>query len=253
MTLFGKLLVYFNLAFSLLLAAWSFSLYANGIDWSSSGKPGEPIGEYAIHEAQLDELWKGVPPAQANWLSERKKLLGDESHLVADRVWYDKEMKHLFVTATAADPVGDITVAVKDDDNAGIRKGQVLLDAKTGLPVLTPAKERAGNPLQALAVYNKQDDDVLQSLQTVLKKHEGQIEEANKLTDLIIGDAKIGRRGFHQRILDEQAKNADVLAEQKLLRPQLINTVVESELILKRKNQMEKRIEELKKVNIASK
>jgi hypothetical protein len=260
MTRFGKILVYFNLAFSLLLAAWSFSLYANGIDWSDrKAKGSELAGEYTVHEAQLAELWTGAPPAQANWLTERKKLLDEESRLLADRVWYDKEMKHLFVTATAADPVGAIAVADKDDDKAGVKKGQILLDAKTGFPVLVPVlipakdKDQPGNPLQALAVYNKQDDEILQSLQAVLKKHESQIEEANKLTDLIIGDKNKGIRGFQQRILDEQAKNANVLAEQKLLRPQLINTVVESELILKRKNQMEKRIGELKKVNIASK
>ena len=36
MTRLGKFLVFFNLAFSLLLATWAFSLYANGIDWSNN-------------------------------------------------------------------------------------------------------------------------------------------------------------------------------------------------------------------------
>jgi hypothetical protein len=251
MTLFGKILVGFNLAFALLLAAWSFSIYANDIDWSDRKAKGtELAGEYTVHEAQLADAWNGIPPAQARWLTERKKMLDEESRLVADRVWYDKEMKHLLVTATEADPVGQIKVA--NDDKGSVRKGQILLDAK-GFPDLEPAKDSAGKPLQSLAAYNKLDDEILQSLRLVLQKHEGQIKEANELTDKIIGDKDKGIRGLQQRILDEQAKSAETLVEQKLLRPQLINTVVESELILKRKNQMEKRIEELKKVNIASK
>jgi hypothetical protein len=254
MTLLGKALVLFNLAFSLLLAAWAFSLYANGIDWSDhkGGKPGESVGQYALHEAQLDEMWKSVPPAQATWQTERKMLLDEESRLVADRVWYDNEMKHLFVTANAADPVGAITVAGKDDPKTGIKKGQIVLEAK-GFPLLTPLRERGGNPLLALAEYNKRDDSILKSIAEVLAKHEKQIVESNELTDLIIGDPAKGTRGFQQRIVDEKIKNADVLAEQKLVRPQLINNVVQSQLIFKRNDQLNKRVEELKKINIASK
>jgi len=254
MTLLGKALVFFNLALSLLLAAWAFNLYANGIDWSDrkGTKPGESVGEYALHEAKLDEMWKSVPPAQTSWQTEREKLRKEESRLVADRVWYDKEMKHVFVTATAADPVGEIAVASKDDPTAGIKKGQILLDNKD-FPLLVPLRDRAGNPLLALAEYNKRDGDILKSLEDVLAKHEKQIVEANKRTDLIIGDKAKGMRGFQQRIVDEKIKNADVLAEQKLIRPQLINTVVDAELIFKRNVQLNKRVEELKKISIANK
>ena len=254
MTKLGKALVLFNLAFSLMLAAWAFSLYANGIDWSDrKGKtPGEAVGEYAIHEAQLDELWKGIPPAQANWLDERQKVLNEEARLIAERAWYDAEMKHLYDTANAGNPIGEIAIATKDDDKSGIRKGQILLDDK-GHPLLVPLRDSTGNPLLSLAAYTKRDDDTLQSLEAVNKKLQEQIDEANRLTDLIIGDEKAGRRGLYRRYLDEKQKDADVLAEQKLVRPQLINTVVEAELILKRKNQLEKRIEELKKIHVASK
>jgi hypothetical protein len=258
MTLFGKILVFFNLAFGLLLAGWAFNLYANGIDWTDRKEGNTPVGEFAIHEAQLDELWKAVPPAQADWRKNRDTLQKVEASLAADRVWYDAEMRHVFAGPTKDNPIGQIVVAAKDtkvkidNEEMTIRKGQVLLDDK-GYPQLAPLKDRAGKPLESLAEYNKKDEEVLLALEEVMKKHEKQIEEANKLTDRIIGDKDKGVRGLQKRIEDERAKDADVVAEQKLIRPLLINTVVESELIFKRKTQLERRIEELKKYKVAGK
>jgi hypothetical protein len=250
MTLLGKALVFLNLAIGLMLAGWAFSLYANGIDWTGRKEGNVPVGEFAIHEAQLDELWKTVPLAQTNWLEDRDKLQKAEARLAADRVWYDEKMRHVFFGPTKDQPVGQVTVAAKDDPKTGVQKGQILLDDK-GYPQLTPLRDRANNPLKSLAEYTDEDDKVLLALEDVMKKHEKQIEEANKLTDLIIGSKD--KRGLQKRIEDEKAKDVDVLEEQKLVRPQLINTVVESELILKRKAQLEKRIEELKKFKVASK
>ena len=64
MTRLGKFLVFFNLAFSLLLATWAFSLYANGIDWSNNKtKVDQPPGVFAVKEDQLKDFWQGLPPA----------------------------------------------------------------------------------------------------------------------------------------------------------------------------------------------
>ena len=101
-----------------------------------------------------------------------------------------------------------------------------------------------------MTVYNERNDKLLSDIQAVLEKHQNQIKEANRLTDLITGDKN--RRGLYQRILDEKAKAKEVLAEQELLRPLLVNTAVESQLILKRQRQMQKRIDELKNANVAT-
>jgi hypothetical protein len=252
MTRLGKYLVFFNLAFSLLLATWAFSLYANGIDWSNrKGRGDEPPGMFSVKEDQLKDLWQGLPPAQAVWLSARQTLSTEESHLVADRKWYDDEMNHVFVTGNAANPLGEVAFAAKDNEQAGVRKGQILLDAK-GFPVLNPLTDQSGKALQALAVYNNEDETILQSMSDVRQKREKQIKDANQLTDQITGDPKNGVRGLWQRILDEKAKNTDVLAEQKLLKPLLINTVVDEQLIFKRRTQLDKRIKELRNIGVAS-
>ncbi len=242
MTRFGKLLVFLNLAFAVMLAAWSFSIYANGIDWNSKDK-----GEFAKRAATLDFLWKGVAPVQDNWLSGRDKLVDEETRLTAERVWYDKEIRYVLVGPAKGKGIAEVALAVKDDAKTGVKKGQILLDEK-GYPRLDNPL-----PLQSLAEYNKEDEGLLQSLKEVMAKHEMQIEESNKLTDLIIGDKSKGVRGLQQRIYDEQVKNADVLAETKLVEPQYINALVEAQLINKRHAQMVKRIEELKKVKVAGK
>ncbi|HEY7427951.1 MAG TPA: hypothetical protein VH682_27205, partial [Gemmataceae bacterium] len=245
MTLLGKALVFFNLAFGLLLAGWAFSMYANGIDWSDRKENNVLVGENAIQGAKLAELWETVPPAQTNWLADRDKLQEAEARLADDRVWYDKKMRHVFVDATKDNPVGQVVVANKeviadkDDPKSGVKKGdtlikvgEILLDGKAraglgkddkGYPQLERLRDRAGNPLKSLAAYNDEDDKVLRSLEAVMKKHEAQIVKANELTDKIIGDKDKGVRGLQQRIEDEKAKDAALRDEQKqLIRPQLV-------------------------------
>src|SRR5215471_10727136 len=186
MTLLGKALVFFNLAFGLLLAGWAFSMYANGIDWTDRKENNVPVGEFAIHEAKLDELWKAMPLAQANWVEDRDNLNEAEARLAADRVWYDKEMRHVFAGPTKDNPVGKIVVADKDDPKTGVKKGQIQLDGKAraglgkddqGYPKLDleTVRDRAGKPLKSLEEYTDEDRKVLLSLEAVLKKHEAQI------------------------------------------------------------------------------
>ena len=75
MTLLGKILVLVNLGIAVMLAAWSFSIYASGVDWTaikSKGTPSVPIGQFAIREDKLTELWKSVAPAQGDWQREHE-------------------------------------------------------------------------------------------------------------------------------------------------------------------------------------
>jgi hypothetical protein len=255
MTLLGKLLVVFNLGFALMLAAWSFSLYSNGVDWTDTKTNGVPTGQFAIRAAKLDELWKGVAPVQKDLQEARNKLAREESHLADERVWYDKEIQYVLTGDTAkGGGIKGIMIAPKDDAQNKVQKGMMMLDQQE-LPQMEPPLDPNGNPLQlkSLREYNDDDDALLKSLKDVMAQNEKEIEDANRLTDLIIGDKAKGDRGFQQRISDEKVKNADVLAELKLVEPQLINTLVEGQLVSQRHAQMKKRVEELKKPKVASK
>jgi hypothetical protein len=250
MTLFGKILVMFNLACALFLAAWAFSIYATGVDWAankSKGAPSVPIGQYAIRADKITELWKGLEPAQTDWQIGRARLAKEEMHLAADRIWYDKEIRHVLHGPAKNKPLTEVVLADKDDEKSGVRKGQVLLDDQEH-PKMAPSPLQ----LQSLDEYNKEDEGILASLATVMAEHVAQIGVDIELTDKIIGDKAKGIRGFQQRIFDEQAKSAALLAELSLIEPQLINTMVEAQTIAKRHDQMVKRIEELKRLKVAS-
>lgn len=257
MTLFGKVLVLLNLGLALMLAAWSFNIYANGIDWTDhkDAKSTPPrMGQFAIRAAKLDELGKSVSPVQQDWLRERAALAKEEKRLAEERAWYDKEIRHVLVGPAKNKGVLEVAIAPNDDPNTGIKKGQILLDAQ-GYPQLVPIRDPQNNPLQlqSLAEYNKEEDSILKDIEKLVEAHSANIEEVKRLTDKIIGDKEKGIRGLQQRINDEQAKNADLLAEIKLVEPQFINTLVEAQLVNKRHAQMERRIKELKKTKVASK
>jgi hypothetical protein len=255
MTRLGKVLVFFNFALAAFLAAFAFNVYANGIDWTDSkdkGSPPMPAGEFAKRAARLKEMWDSVPPTQTNWLTERAKLSKEEASLVADRQWYDKEIRYVLDGPAQGKGVLQVAVAAKDDDKASVKKGQILLDDR-GFPALVPLRDADNNPLQllSLAEYNKKDEELLRMIGDVIAKHEQQIAESNRLTDLIIGSKTA--RGFQQRINDEKTKYEELLAEIKLVEPQYINTLVEAQLINKRHAQMVQRIEELKKTKVTAK
>lgn len=264
MTRFGKILVLLNLALSVMLAAWAFNLYANGVDWTESkskGTPTVPTGQYAIRAAKLDELWKGVAPNQTDWLRQRTRLVEEETHLADERKSYDEELRFVLNGPTNNTKfVQEIALADKDTEvnvrgaQIVIRRGDVLLDEK-GNPQLKPILDPMNAPLQlkSLAEYNAEYESSLKDIAAQIKKHTEQIEEAKTLTDKIIGDKTKGIRGLQQRINDEQAKDAAIVAEMKLVEPQLLNTLVEAQLVNKRHEQMVKRIEELRKTKVAGK
>jgi hypothetical protein len=262
MTRFGKILVLFNVGLSVMLAAWSFNLYANSVDWTDSkskGTPAGPSGQYAIRAAKLEELWKGVAPNQADWLRQRMRLAEEETRLAEERTWYDQELRHVLNGPTNTGKfVQEIAIADKDTEanvhgeRILIRRGDILLDAQ-GHPQLVPIRDPMNAPLQlkSLAEYNAEYVTVMNDIAAQIKTHSDQIEEAKTLTDKIIGDKMKGIRGLQQRINDEQAKDAAIVAEMKLEEPQLLNTLVEAQLVNKRHQQMVKRIEELKKIKVA--
>lgn len=249
MTMFGKTLVLLNLAFSLFLASWAFALWTNRIDWSDAkGTADQIAGRFAQNKAILDGggqgggLYNALGPAESSWRLGRTEALAVEARRLADRAFYLAEIEHLENKAVAADPARQVSFAAKDDEANNVRRGQVVIDPRTRLPVMEQVKD-----LQSLAFYDKELEQRLAQRAAADAKHKEQIDEAVKLTEQLIGP-----KGLQQRLVDERHKYEDVIDELKVVYPLVVNTKVESELILKRRAALRKRIDELKGVGVAA-
>lgn len=291
MTIVGKILVLINVGISLLMATWAMAVYTNRIDWSNTPPKeaeGIPAGELKKRQDEVARLWKEWAPADQSRSSARRTVADRESRRVGDRDFYAREMYHLWSGATKDDPartvvfVGGGVALVPDPKRPG--------DKTPDRPQLAAAKDRAGNPLRALGDYVSTEDDKLKQLVTVLADHHNLLEldklytvkrigevaarkslgdeEARRLAERVVDDPEViklvggkevadkieksaGRRGLQNRLVDERVKRAEVLEEHKLVRPLLINTLVESELIVKRHRALKKRVDELMGIKVA--
>jgi hypothetical protein len=115
---------------------------------------------------------------------------------------------------------------------------------------MVDARDRADQPLQWMSAYDQDLDTKRKEQSNVLKKYDELVKRDTSLTEELTGNKMTGTKGLHQRLEDEKAKTEGVIAELRLVKPRLVNTVVEGQLILSRQKQLESRIGELKKAGV---
>ena len=243
MTTFGKVLVLFTLAVSLLMMGFALAVYTNRIDWSDRPpKEGDPGGLLAQRDAEAKRLWTELRLAESGWRLGQEALTRDERQRVQDRLWYQSELAHLYSGATPVNPCREVI----------LDRGVPAPDPRNfGRPRMVAAKDAAGQPLLSLAAYDKRDEEIHKETLAAVDKLRQAVEQDTQLTNELAGDPLKRTKGLRQRINDERAKRADVVAEEEFIRPLLINTVVESELILKRQKSLRARVSELEKDRVA--
>jgi hypothetical protein len=273
MTVFGKIMVFVNLALSLLMAIWAFGVWSNRIDFSDVQATAErAAGESRRRATEIDTLSKSLLTDRSgdlsNWARTREALLRQEQERQWARGWYLDELAKLAGTVPTDKPAQDVVYAAADspagtDPEVVVTRGQILLekdDKGHVRPKLEDARDVAGNPakFRALAPYVKEEEKTLEEVQKVQAKHEENIQAAIKLTQELAGtpaDPVAGTKevkGLQQRLIDERKKRADVEAEEGVIRPLLINAVVDLELVMKRQRSLLARIKELKNVGVAA-
>jgi hypothetical protein len=253
MTFLGKTLLLLNFACSLILAVWSFTLYSNHIDWTDKPAKGDaPPGELARTSELLKKLGEDLRSAEAAWRSAGAELKAAEEHRGTDRVWYLQHRQHALIGATAASPVQEVVYLTTPDPRSGLKKGQIRTDPRTGLPLMQVAKDDNDKPLLALSYYGTQEETLSRDLMAVLQKLHDLADEDTRLTAKLVGDPARGIKGLHQRLEDERKKHDAVKDEIAIVKPLRINTEVESELIVKRKQELQARIKEVEKIGVAS-
>jgi hypothetical protein len=268
MTTLGKILVLLTTTLSLAMAAWALGVYTQRIDWAS--KPSSSKAAQDELSKRVDRikgksggwgLWDSLAAAEARWKTETQTLGTLEPLRAQNKAVYDKQL------AQTDRGTGTVkTVAYKD--------GRLVLDPNTGQPVLADATDGAGAKLRSrdyyVKTYNERQEEIVKAMDELAKwlkpeiweklpKKDGMLdlEEARKQLKqadfddkgLFIQDAKVTATITEQRqlLFQEQDKRQRVLAEQEYLRPLLVNTAVESELVVKRREALQARVEELRK------
>jgi len=232
MTFIGKLFVMINLTVSLLMAAVAFGLYVGGIDWTDKpAKEGQPEGKLLPLRKEIDDILVRLPIAETSWSAARAEVQSREDVRRIERDWADKEMAKLLTgkdqvyVVDAATPLGP-----------GGRPNMVL-------------GEFNGQPLMTRGVY----DDRLKGHQMenaklredLAKKVKEDEDLTRRLTGDKDGDPEPRIRGIRRELAEERVKRLGIIDEQGITEGLQINVAVESELILKRLDALDERIQEL--------
>jgi hypothetical protein len=190
----------------------------------------------------MQQLQTALTTATAGRQGARTALLFQENNLLADREWYHNQLQKLRTGPAPKDRTPIRTLALE--------KGLPVRDPKNqNRPRFdkAPATDRAGQLLRGMSAYDQELDTERKELSRILKKYDEQVKKDSDLTEELTGNKMKGIKGLHQRLEDEKAKRQGVIAELKQVKPRLVNTVVEGQLILNRQKQLESRIDELKK------
>jgi hypothetical protein len=182
---------------------------------------------------------------------------GGELKLSGDRVWYEGELAHLMTGATT-----DQNPARKVVVNGGV----VQLDPRTGRPRMAPLTDANNNRILSVTEYDAREMDLVKKIGDEETRLKNAVEKDIELTEQMTGkmdpasiqidpatmrpDPALVRfitKGLHQRILDEKDKLAKVKQEITIVEPLYVNALVDSELVVKRRNQLETRLTELRK------
>src|SRR5260370_37818069 len=110
MTLLGKILVLVNFGLSVMVLVWAMLLYFNHIDLSDAkGEPNKsPPGQLKLRKDRIADALAALGSADASWRENRAGVLEQEADRVADRPWYEGELKHARSGANDNQPAREI-------------------------------------------------------------------------------------------------------------------------------------------------
>jgi len=274
MTKFGKALVLFNLVFSVLMAIWAIGVFANRVDFSNTKKPDQVLGLLAQREARVKEVKDAFRPADAGWARARAAVYFQESFRPKLTAWYTEQLQN---ARDGNKEIGEVDMTkelARQRDAASFSPvvtgppGLVFNPRFFEVPTMVAAKDGYGKPLRSLQAYSQEEQGLNKSIENERARYQKAIEEDVRQTALLIGreaalqklgaeqanallDAKLDSKGLRQRLQDERVKEQKLQEQIDFLKPLRVNVAVEHQLLQKRAQALEKRIEELKKIGVA--
>jgi hypothetical protein len=287
MTKFGKGLVLANLIFSLLMATWAIGVFGNRIDFTNAKKPDQTLGEFAKREAQIKELKDAFRPADAAWARARAAVTFEEFYRPQFQDWYAKQLQHLRTGANAMNPAAEVDMASELARRRPAPRATfpaafqpVVTNAQGQLtanpayfetPKMVVARDAYNQPLRSLQAYTQEEQALRKSIETERDRYQKAIDQDMRLTAQLLGrdavaqklgadqaaallsvpNLEVDRKGLRDRLQEERVKLQNLEDEINFLKPLRVNVAVENQLIEKRGQALEKRIEELKKIGVA--
>ncbi len=260
MAKFGKILVFVNLMFSLMLMIWAMNGYVHRIDWTDNpAKPKEgggmtPEGELVKRSKNVKAAWLPMPESERDWRLARNNLETLEKQRRVTRQWYEAQLALL-----------------EKDPNPKEPKGLSKIDLVNGRPVLAPppnpddnvlrlkmipAEERTvtrkimnlPHPLTARNVYDDEEKELFDGDEAKMKdgllpartRHRKEVENNVETITRMLGP-----KGLHTRLMEERAKREALVAEYEQVMPLQVNTAASSEFAVQREKELQARVAEL--------
>ncbi len=258
MTLLGKILVFLTVVLSFLMLAWAAALYTNRIDWSNQKATADhPAGVLAAREERVKDGTTAVNLANARGREAMRGNDGKDKRAVrVGLLDWEKRRAESAIFYKGILQMSETGPEGKQDNSAPIKRvatkdGQPVIDPKNpALPQLVDAERRKtaeegrGQPLYCFKWYEKELGRLTDEILKAEVEQQKLAKEEETLSDQIIGP-----KGARQRIADEQVKLGRVQEELKDVRDRQTNSLVDTELLLQRRGQLERRINELGKAS----
>ena len=244
MTSLGRLLVLLNVGLSLGLAGLAFGVYTNRIDWPGTAPATgseKTVGEFAQKKVEVEDAQKAAGVALTRLEEAEAQLVHLEERRPKDQALYAKQLEIL------EGKDGQGTIQVLATRTAGAGRAVAVLD-KDGLPILD-AKAPARS-LQSVRAFREEltstESEIANKIDTVTSL----VKQQQDLTQEINGVP--GRqKGLRDLLAEEIQAREKAHEELESVRPLRYNRQVESELLQKRQQSLQARLQELKNIGMA--
>jgi hypothetical protein len=252
MTTLGKVLVLMQVALSFALAVLAFGLYCNRIDWStnkiSAAEPNKepPGGELYLRQENVKKAQANLGVSETRWSGERTLLLARQQRRLDDQQWYAGQLDHARNRAAPGDWVQAVVLAPNGQAD---RQWWAPSRPRLGQPL-----DPKGQPANYLSLdrFSNEVVAILEEIKKVIEQYTELVKEGERLTNVLIGDPVTKEKGLRQRYDSAQQQLKDVLEEQFRVEPLLVNTRVESQLLLKRRDQLARQVREMEEKLLAA-
>jgi hypothetical protein len=246
MTTVGKVLLLTNLVLSLFMAGLAFGIYSNHMDWPGvqAGVAGEkPSSEYLELKSDVDESLKAAGIAQARYDEAQETVVHLEKQIPQYLEDYARELAILQGEDANHNPINAPLRLLVFQPRVG------RTTSASGLPAL--AWQNPPRPLKskrslfaAIADTEKEIQTQMRAIEELVRKEQDRTIELNGLA--------AQQKGL-RALLDEERKVKNQAAlELQHLKPLRYNSEVELEILEKRGQSLSARINELRRLGMAS-